>query len=127
MSDVMTAGAILFASIFGALVMFPLMIGIVAVASHLSDAIYAKAIDKQNERFWKKKELIRERTLTETQTITQVKAKLYPEYRYAVVNANNDKPLWVSEKESEAREMAHLTNQAVYILDLKGVKNEQVW
>ena len=55
MSEVMIAGAILFSSIFGALVIFPLMIGIVAVASHLSDAIYAKAIDKQNEKFWKKK------------------------------------------------------------------------
>jgi hypothetical protein len=127
MSEVMIAGAILFASIFGALVIFPLMIGIVAVASNLSDAIYAKAIDKQNEKFWKKKELIRERALTEKQTITQVKTKLYPEYRYAVVNADNDKPLWVFEHEYEAREIARLTSQTVYILDLRGVKNEQVW
>lgn len=127
MSDAMTGAAILYASIFGALVMFPLMIGIVAVASHISDAIYARVIDKQNEKFWKKKELIRERALTETQTITQVKTKLYPEYRYAVVNANNDKPLWVCEHECEAREIARLSSQTVYILDLKGVKNEQVW
>ena len=69
----------------------------------------------------RKKELIRERA------ITQVKTKLYPEYRYAVVNADNDKSLWVFEHEYEAREIARLTSQTVYILDLRGVKNEQVW
>lgn len=126
MSDAMTAGAILFTSIFGALAIFPLMIGITLVAFRLSDAIHARAIDKQNEKFRKKKELIRERALYETQTITEIKRKLYPKYRYAVVDSNNDKPLWVSENECEAREIARLSSN-VYILDLKGVKNEQVW
>lgn len=119
MSDVMTSAAILFASIFGALLTFALMNGIAAVVFHIADGVYGKIVAGQNEKFHNR--IRRFRELPRTQTIMQARANLYPRYRYAVINTNTDRVMWACENMAEARRTAHATSELVYIIDLKGV------